>query len=186
MSDASLLFYMDTLFIGMVAINMLKTEKGMTLLEVLLAFAVFSIVITVIWAVLFQGLNYSDRLKNNSFMQQEANLFMTALTRIHQTAPEKYTIIFDDNPNATTVTIESPEMVSTFSNEEFVYSLYTMDGLPLQTYEDEDGYILFNDEEKFIEIYPNRIDLPIKIVIKDRMNSNSSVEIETIISKIRG
>ncbi|OIJ10284.1 hypothetical protein BKP35_14395 [Anaerobacillus arseniciselenatis] len=167
---------------------MLKTDKGMTLVELLLAMAIFSIVITVIWAVLFQGLNYSDRLKNTSFMQQEANLFITSLTRIHQTAPENYTIIIDNNPNGTKITIESPGMVSTFSNTKYFYSLYTSGGLELQEVDNEDDYIFsyLSDEKHYIEVFPNRIDLPIKIVITDRENINSQVEVETIISKIRG
>lgn len=150
----------------------MKTEKGITLLEVLAALTILSFLGIIVWNVLFQVLNFSHTVQTQTLMQQEANTIITALRNIHQTA-EEYTIFYGNDPNANFIVIESKNSTFEFNNPNFRYELYLVN---------DDGNALFNDETL---IKPNVNDLPIKVIIYDRNNLKRSYTAQTYISKLK-
>ena len=61
-------------------------QRGITLIELLATLAILSIVSILIWSIFFQGTNYSNKAMTKNQMQQEANIIITNLTKIHQTS----------------------------------------------------------------------------------------------------
>jgi Tfp pilus assembly protein PilE len=70
---------------------LLRTQRGITLVEVLSVLTILSLIGTIIWSVFFQGLSFSKKAETKNMLQQEANLITTNLTKIHQTST-KYEI----------------------------------------------------------------------------------------------
>ena len=49
-------------------------EKGITLVELLAALALFGVISVLLWNLFFQALNFNDRAVTQNQLQQEANL----------------------------------------------------------------------------------------------------------------
>jgi type II secretory pathway pseudopilin PulG len=73
----------------------MRTERGITLVEVLATVTILSIIGITIWQVFFQGYNFSQKSVTKNMLQQESNIVLSSLTRIHQTE-EEYKIISAD------------------------------------------------------------------------------------------
>ena len=91
----------------------MKNQRGITLIELLLTISIISFVGVLIWSVFFQGTEYSNTAITNNQMQQEANIIMTKITKIHQTSdsyeinsPDACSLTIKDNVNGTTEIFE--------------------------------------------------------------------------------
>ncbi|MBO1514751.1 PulJ/GspJ family protein [Metabacillus bambusae] len=98
----------------------LKHQNGLTLIEVLATLAILSTLLVLIWGVLLNGFNYSKKAQETVLLQQEANLIVTKLTKIHQSY-DSYTIMFNQNPIKVIFPDHKEEIIS---NPEFRYSFY--------------------------------------------------------------
>ncbi|MFJ8235053.1 type II secretion system protein [Ureibacillus sp. NPDC094379] len=67
-----------------------KNQRGITLVEVLAIIVLLSIIGILLWNIFFQGANYSAKAITKTQMQQQANVIISDLTRIHQTTEEDY------------------------------------------------------------------------------------------------
>ncbi|MDQ0975658.1 Tfp pilus assembly protein PilE [Neobacillus niacini] len=70
----------------------MRTERGITLVEVLATVSILSIIGITIWQIFFQGYNFSQKSITKNMLQQQSNIVISSLTRIHQTI-EEYTIV---------------------------------------------------------------------------------------------
>lgn len=182
---------------------MITNNRGFTLLELLVAIAIMSIIGLLAWAVLFQGMTHSVNQKMKTTMQQELNLLLVALTRVHQTS-DYYIISFNDNPNGNTITLygfseENGDITHQYSNNDFTYSLYIFNensteqdqweeiNTGINFYPSSQGQVNVPDavNNGFI-VFPNSADLPIRFILRDVNHSRSEIQLQTIISKIRG
>jgi prepilin-type N-terminal cleavage/methylation domain-containing protein len=62
-----------------------NNENGITLIEVLAAIAIFSIIMGLLTNVVINSFNYHEKNYDNLKLGQEANLIITKLRNIHQT-----------------------------------------------------------------------------------------------------
>jgi len=58
-------------------------EKGITLLELLAALALFGVISVLIWNLFFQTLNFNDRSVTQNQLQQEANIILSTIQQMH-------------------------------------------------------------------------------------------------------
>lgn len=65
---------------------MVKNQRGITLVEVLAAIILISIISFLAWNIFFQGKNYTEKSLSKSQMQQEANIILSRLSKIHQSS----------------------------------------------------------------------------------------------------
>ncbi|MFY0741189.1 prepilin-type N-terminal cleavage/methylation domain-containing protein [Solibacillus silvestris] len=65
---------------------MVKNQRGITLMEVLAAIILISIISFLAWNIFFQGKNYTEKSLSKSQMQQEANIILSRLSKIHQSS----------------------------------------------------------------------------------------------------
>lgn len=77
------------------------SQYGLSLVELLATLAILSIIGVLVWGVFFQGTEYSNKAFTKNQMQQEANIIVAKLTKIHQThkpvsGNESYEILSTD------------------------------------------------------------------------------------------
>jgi prepilin-type N-terminal cleavage/methylation domain-containing protein len=157
-------------------ITHLKKNNGFTLIELLAAMSIFSIVMILLYGVLSNGMDYSKKSMGNVSVQQELNILITTMTKIHETYPS-YDIIFDHNPDATSIKLlgkdDTGRVVYTneLSTGNHTYSLMNYQG----------------DSEVFLSTVTT-VDtsqpLYIKCKIHNTKHPDQKAEIKTIISRL--
>ncbi|MBM7570696.1 prepilin-type N-terminal cleavage/methylation domain-containing protein [Aquibacillus albus] len=156
--------------------NQLKKQDGITLVELLATLAISSIVITIIFQVLFNGLNYSEKAQRTASIQNEANYIISLLTTQHETS-SGYQIKLDQNPQAEMITITNDDgEVFTISNTNYVYSFYDTSH---ETEQEMDLLTMINPKDSDQNHY-----LSIRLVVQDKRDSSIRFEIKTIISRM--
>lgn len=71
-------------------------QKGVTLVELLAALVLVSIIATIAWTALTIGMKHGAAETNKTIMQQEVNVMISSLMAAHR-GSEKYSIIFEDD-----------------------------------------------------------------------------------------
>jgi prepilin-type N-terminal cleavage/methylation domain-containing protein len=156
---------------------MIKNNKGLTLIELLITIAISSILLITVWGFLFQGINFSKVVANKTLLQQEANNIVSSITRIHQTTSTVYTFQLDGNSTANNITsfkVIGKDIVH-FDSPNFLYSIYSFD---INTNSEQ----LIQDNQS---INPNTTDLGLKIIIRDKQHNEILYEVKTIFSRIK-
>ncbi|WP_102345390.1 PulJ/GspJ family protein [Bacillus sp. Marseille-P3661] len=147
----------------------LTKQTGITLIELLAALAILSVLISLTFGVLINGINYSKTAETNVLLQQDANYIFSFLTTQHETQ-SSYTIQFDQNPNASTITVLNASGDSTvLSSPNHEYSLYTSSSIPLPN-----NTIITPSSQNFF----------IKLVITDKKKPNLQFELQTTLSRM--
>ncbi|MEH7381980.1 prepilin-type N-terminal cleavage/methylation domain-containing protein [Bacillus sp. JJ1533] len=154
----------------------LRNSDGITLIELLATLAIFSIVSILIYGVLLNGMNYSEKSKDNVSRQQEMNILVTTITKAHETYAS-YDIVVDQSPDAHNIQLIGKDATGNIvhtvdiANENYVYSLYNSQ---------ESNEVPFSTETTVDSSQP----LHIKIIIKDKKQPSKTSEIKTIISRL--
>ncbi|MBP3038240.1 prepilin-type N-terminal cleavage/methylation domain-containing protein [Bacillaceae bacterium Marseille-Q3522] len=143
---------------------MIKNKRGVTLLELLLALALSGIVTLIICGVFFQGIRFSNIIREKTSLQQEANRVITELTRLHQTTVTPYTV--SCNASSCTVTSEDGKEIA-IDNRNYIYTLSIADREFLP-----------------VTIDPEKQDLTITVTITDKEDPSLQYEISTVLAKI--
>lgn len=142
----------------------MRNEGGITLIESLAALTILSFIGIIIWSVFFQGYNYSKNAVSKNKMQQEANIIITTLTRIHQTALS-YVISIPESGTVEVVVTEQDNSIRKVS------------------FKDNQLLIQINQTGTII---PKSNDLDLKITITDKNNPKNLVEVETLLYRLKG
>lgn len=71
-------------------------EKGVTLVELLAALLLVSIIATIAWTTITIGMRHGTSETNKTIMQQDMNLMVSSLMSAHR-GSEKYSVIFQNN-----------------------------------------------------------------------------------------
>lgn len=103
---------------------MIRCQRGISLVEVLVTLSILSLIGTIVWSVFFQGVNFSQRAVTKNTLQQEANFVITRLTKIHQTSIQ-YSISNNTPDCAITVLFtkqDTSQQTEVFSQTGFCYS----------------------------------------------------------------
>ncbi|WP_147532519.1 PilW family protein [Bacillus marasmi] len=142
----------------------MRNERGITLVESLAALTILSIIGVIIWNVFFQGYNFSKNAASKNMMQQEANIIIAHLNRIHQTAVS-YKISIPENG-----TIEITVNERNHSTRKVLF---------------KNSQLLFQIN-KIGKIDPKNDDIDLIITIKDKNNPDNFVEVETLLYRLKG
>ncbi|WP_277584452.1 prepilin-type N-terminal cleavage/methylation domain-containing protein [Psychrobacillus antarcticus] len=73
-----------------------SNEKGITLVELLAALALFGVISVLIWNLFFQALNFNDRAVTQNQLQQEANIILNTIQQMHTKSTIKEIKVTDD------------------------------------------------------------------------------------------
>lgn len=145
-------------------------EVGITLIELLATIVILSIVIVLTYSIFFNGLTSSEKANEQVNLQQEMNLLLTSITKLHENE-SSYAIIADKTPNASTVSLQGTNNTFKFSNSDFDYTLYYYQ-------------VIGNIEKHLDKTIHSAHALHITIIISNKNQPNQKYEIKTIISRL--
>jgi prepilin-type N-terminal cleavage/methylation domain-containing protein len=149
-----------------------RDERGLTLIEVLVALAILSFLSVIIWSFFFQGYKFSQKAISKNMMIQETNILITNLTKIHQTI-EKYAIKSENcNIKITNLKTTPPQ------EQIFDYPSICFDLLEINNVKGA-GPIT-------IEPNKNGNDISLKISTRDKKNPDNSIIIDTFLYRVKG
>lgn len=141
-----------------------KNEEGITLIELLLALTILSIVSILIWSVFNKGVEYTNNAITKNQLQQEANILITNLTKIHQSSNE-YLIAVN---NSCTITVEAQTNKST--------EIYNFDSQNICLEVNFTGVIkpIGKDNE-----------FPLDIIVTDKKNKENSIMVNAVLTRLK-
>ncbi|MFP7299848.1 type II secretion system protein J [Neobacillus niacini] len=145
-------------------------ERGLTLVEVLVTLVILSFIGVTIWSVFFQGYNFSQKAISKNSLIQEANIVISQLTKIHQTAKEYELVNSSDQCKITAKVTkqddsEYTEEYSSNPNVCIYYNLTNGIGNPID---------------------PHLNDALLEITAYDKNDSTNKVTIETKLYRYKG
>ncbi|MEH6995868.1 prepilin-type N-terminal cleavage/methylation domain-containing protein [Neobacillus drentensis] len=147
----------------------MRSERGITLIEVLAAITILSIAGVTIWQVFFQGYQLSQRSVTKNMLQQESNIVISKLTNIHQTE-EEYKIESVDCKIK--VLSKTNTEIEVFSNSQYCFQA-----------EDPKTKL----EIPLTNLKPNETgsDFDLVIRISDRKNIKNTVGVRTLLYRLK-
>lgn len=163
---------------------MRKEERGITLVEVLAALTILSIIGVIIWNTFFQGYQFSQKAISKNFIIQETNLLITNLKQDHQTMKE-YEIKTSGTSNCDiTITpkingVLQPSQAKVYTNSQICFSIQ----------------ITINNINKGsgpVSVKPNSVDpndnadVELNITASDKKDSENNVNVDTFLYRIKG
>ncbi|WP_312471001.1 type II secretion system protein [Neobacillus sp.] len=148
-----------------------QDERGLTLVEVLATLTILSIVSVIIWSVFFQGYKFSQKAISKNQMQQQTNLLITNLLKIHQSA-KAYNIINTNSNCEITVTITNKD--NSTRTEIFNH--------PNMCFKFEIKNAISNP------VFPNKVgnDVRLKLTTSDKNDPNNKIIINTFLYRVKG
>jgi prepilin-type N-terminal cleavage/methylation domain-containing protein len=151
---------------------LLRSQRGITLVELLATLAILSFIGVIIWSVFFQGANYSQKAVTKNALQQEANIVITNLKTIHRTS-DSYQISDSGCKLTATITKNNKIQSQEFSNSKFCISARF-------TYINTGSDLTSTDS-----IDPNNQDISFEITIKDNNDSNNQIVENGILYRLK-
>ncbi|MEY2192666.1 type II secretion system protein [Neobacillus sp. BF23-41] len=157
-------------------IKHLQNEDGITLIELLATLAILSIIGSLLYGVLLNGIDYSKKSKATVSLQQEMNIIITNINKVHESYGS-YNIVVNRNPDASKIQLLVKDSTGTvirtieLSNTDYEYSLFDYHG---------------TTEVPFLNTTSVNTSEPLylKIIIKDKKNPSQTYEVKTIISRL--
>lgn len=155
--------------------KLIKNETGITLIEVLAAITILSIVTVIIYNVFSNGLRYSSQAEDTVLIQQEANYLLTLLKKQHENAANDYTVTVENNHNTVIINKNrSNEMDAT--NSQYLYQICDLDDVKSC---DEQ-----NATDHTITKTPSNGRFHVKMILINKSNPDIKYEIQTILSRL--
>lgn len=139
-----------------------QKQCGLTFIELLATITVLSIIGIIIWNVFIQGNKYSQTSISKNMLQQEANLVITNLTKIHQTSAQ-YEIISSSCQISVSITKKDGTTTSqVFDSPTICYST-NFSGI----------------------VDPSQDDINLTITLSDKKNSSNHLDVDTVLYRLK-
>ncbi len=139
--------------------DMIKNEKGLTLVELLATLVLMSLFSGIIMSMILHSMRYKEMEITKTDLQQEANYVIAELQRIHRLG-DTYTLTIEEN----SIKVKT-------DTEQIISDRY---------YYDVDG----DFDEAIIDPTKKNVYLN-EFTIKSKTNENLKVEISTVISRYK-
>jgi type II secretory pathway component PulJ len=155
---------------------LIRNHRGISLVEVLVTLAILSLVGIIIWGVFFQGFSFSKKMESKNALQQEANLIITNLTKVHQTSTEYQISNTTDTENHKNIDCKMISVTYKTDNSGPTNTLPSFDRV---------GMCYSADVTRVI--YPMGSDNFLKITIKieDENDRNNFVQMDAYLSRLK-
>lgn len=155
---------------------MVRNQKGITLVEVLAALTLVSIVVTIAWTALSIGMKHTAAETSKTQLQQEANLVVTKLTNEHR-KNDTYQLRFVSGVLEIKTCNEEEDLSITCSEfsslmeNNYVYN-GTINGV---------AFISWNPDN---EVLPKEEHVEFQLTVKDPVKQSRAVTIKTTLTRI--
>jgi prepilin-type N-terminal cleavage/methylation domain-containing protein len=154
----------------------LNKQDGLTLIELLASLAILGFLLTLIYGIFINGINYSTKAKEVVMIQQEANILLTSLKEEHQNE-KSYQLSVKKDPTKDRYYIE----INTLNESGVTINTITINN-PKYSYQlfDESNNLI--SSRKFINTTTE--DFYVKIILTSVNNPNNTYKVETILSRL--
>jgi prepilin-type N-terminal cleavage/methylation domain-containing protein len=154
----------------------LNKQDGLTLIELLASLAILGFLLTLIYGIFINGINYSTKAKEVVMIQQEANILLTSLKEEHQNE-KSYQLSVKKDPTKDRYYIE----INTLNESGVIINTITINN-PKYSYQlfDESNNLI--SSRKFINTTTE--DFYVKIILTSVNNPNNTYKVETILSRL--
>lgn len=143
-------------------------ERGITMVELLAALILVSLIVGVSWTALSIGLKYTAVETGKTEIQQDANIFIAKLSSIHRQS-DQYEIKFENDQ----FMIRSKDKDGWTDFQPVLDQEYSFDGTSINEVID------FNTAYR---IYPKQAHAKLKLSLK---KDNQSIQVQTTLTRIR-
>jgi len=144
------------------------SERGITLVELLAALALFGVISALIWNLFFQALSFNDRAVTQNQLQQEANLIVNTIQSKH--TKDTITKISISNNILTITYKESTQDV--FDKKNIIYEIEIDD--------------LKRNDPFVNEANPPVLEFELKVILTSKLDDTVNFETKTTFSKLVG
>jgi prepilin-type N-terminal cleavage/methylation domain-containing protein len=142
---------------------LIRTQRGITLIELLVTIAILSVIGAIIWSVFFQGFNFSQKSVTKNRLQQEANIVIVNLTRIHQTS-----LVYSISSSDCKITVNYTKKVDN-SQQSLVF--------------EGDGLCYTTDMTGSFD--PNQNDNDVKVTVYDQNDPTNKAEVDAFLYRLK-
>lgn len=139
---------------------MYRNEKGLTLLEVLLAVTILSMIGILIWNVFFQGFEFSNKTIKKSQIQQEANYVIVSMMNFHRGSASTYQI----SATGCKITVSNSAKTSVFEHPQICFS---------------------SDFTGNKTVNPNLENINFTLTAADKDDEHNKITIDTVLSRLK-
>jgi prepilin-type N-terminal cleavage/methylation domain-containing protein len=154
----------------------LNKQDGLTLIELLASLAILGFLLTLIYGIFINGINYSTKAKAVVMIQQEANILLTSLKEEQQNE-KSYQLSVKKDPTKDRYYIE----INTLNESGVTINTITINN-PKYSYQlfDESNNLI--SSRKFINTTTE--DFYVKVILTSVNNPNNTYKVETILSRL--
>ena len=150
-------------------------QRGITLVELIGALALVSIIAVIAWTALSIGLQHTAHETGKTKLQQEANAIVTKLSAEHRRTEHYYLQFQDGHLQLDSCYMQENEVVCTgfqnVSKESYVFSGTV-------------NTIEFAELKSIDPIYPKEAHVNFSLKVSDPLNSSNSVSVNTTLTRI--
>lgn len=150
-------------------------QKGITLVELVAAMALVSIIATIAWTALTIGMKHGVAETNKTIMQQEANVMISSLMAAHR-GSEEYSIIFEDDKLKVDYCDKSSVCGVREISGEYDFTGSMVDDIPIDT---SSGIPIV-----FADLTPEKEHTKITLKITDLSNNKRTLTVNTTLSRL--
>ncbi|MFP8782154.1 PulJ/GspJ family protein [Planococcus plakortidis] len=150
-------------------------EKGITLVELLAALILVSIIAVIAWTTITIGMRHGTSETNKTIMQQDMNLIMSSLISAHRNS-EKYSVIFENNHLLINACDKSGDCKLSEIAGEYDFSESMINNIEINT--SSAAPIVISD------LNPSEKHIKVSLKITDINNEKNFIIVDTILSRI--
>jgi len=138
-------------------------QYGFSLVETLAIIVILTIVLLLSWNIFFQGTNYSNKAVTKNQLQQEANIIISKLNKIHLQS-DSYNVQIESCKFSIEATINgSPRSPETFENDLFCISLKNVPNT----------------------VIPKKDNVNLELIIQQKNDPSTKLKIDTLLHRLK-
>ena len=150
-------------------------QKGITLVEVLAALLLVSVIAVVAWTTLTIGFKHAAVETEKTEIQQDANLIISTLTGVHRRSAS-YSLIFEANKLKINSCTDAVTCRDTVIEESYDFTGTMVNNVLVDSY---DG-----SPDVFSNLEPKKNHTTLKLVLTDLNNPKNTLTVETTLTRI--
>ncbi|MBT2569184.1 type II secretion system protein [Planococcus sp. ISL-110] len=154
---------------------MKKNQKGVTLIEVLTALVLVSVIAVVAWTSLSIGFKHTAVETRKTLIQQDANLIISTLTGVHRQSAS-YSLIFEANKLKVVSCVDAVACNDNVIEKSYDFTGTMVNNIVIDSHDSVPDVIS--------DLEPEKNHTVVKLVLTDLNNPKNTITVETTLTRI--